>query len=59
MVGLAIGYALVVVVGALLLMIGLMGDGERKILIAAGLLVLALCAIFGLQPDFPARRRPD
>jgi hypothetical protein len=59
MVGLAIAYGLVVVIGGLLLMFGLMGDGERKILVAAGLLVLALCAIFGLQPDFPTKRRPD
>jgi hypothetical protein len=59
MVGLAIAYGLVVLLGGLLLMLGLMGDGERKLLIAGGLLVLAMCAIFGLQPDFPTKRRPD
>jgi hypothetical protein len=59
MVGMAIAYALVVLTGGVLFMIGLMGDGQNKVLIAAGLLVLALCAIYGLQPDFPRRRRPD
>ncbi len=57
MVGLAIAYGLVVLVGGLIFAFGLMGD--QKILIGVGLLMLALCAIFGVQPDFPMRRRGD
>jgi hypothetical protein len=57
MVGLAISFALVVVLGGLVFAFGLIGD--NKILIGAGLALLALCAIFGLQPDFPVRRRGD
>ena len=48
---------LVVLVGGLLFAFGLMGD--QKVLIGAGLLVLALSAIFGLQPDWPVKRRSD
>jgi hypothetical protein len=48
---------LVVLLGGLLFAFGLMGD--QKILIAAGFLVLSLSAIFGVQPDWPTRRRPD
>ena len=57
MTGLAIAYGLVVLVGGLLFAFGLIGD--QKWLIGAGLLVLALCAIFGVQPDWPVRRRPE
>ena len=31
--------------------------GDQKVLIGTGLLVLALSAIFGLQPDWPTKRR--
>jgi hypothetical protein len=48
---------LVVLVGGLLFAFGLIGD--QKVLIGAGLLVLALCAIFGLQPDWPVKRRSE
>ncbi len=50
--GILIG--LVVLVGGLLFAFGLIGD--QKVLIGAGLLALALCAIFGLQPDWPVKR---
>jgi len=53
--GIVIG--LVVLVGGLLFAFGLIGD--QKVLIGTGLLVLALSAIFGLQPDWPVRRRSD
>ena len=33
--------------------------GDQKFLIGLGLLVLALCAIFGVQPDFPIKRRME
>ena len=46
-----------VLLGGLLFAFGLIGD--QKILIAAGFLVLALSAIFGVQPDWPVRRRPE
>ncbi len=48
---------LVVLVGGLLFAFGLIGD--QKILIGVGLLVLALSAIFGVQPDWPIKRRPE
>ena len=48
---------LVVLTGGLLFAFGLMGD--QKILIGAGLLLLALCAIFGVQPDWPFKRRME
>ena len=51
--GFVLGFA--VLVGGLLFAFGLIGD--QKILIGSGLLVLALCAIFGLQPDWPIKRR--
>ena len=43
--GMVLGLA--VLIGGLLFAFGLIGD--QKVLIGAGLLVLALCAIFGLQ----------
>ena len=55
--GYGIMIGLVVLVGGLLFAFGLIGD--QKVLIGAGLLVLALCAIFGLQPDWPVRRRSE
>jgi hypothetical protein len=55
MVGFAILFGLVVLVGGLLFAFGLMGD--QKILIGAGLLVLGLSSIFGVQPDWPFKRR--
>ena len=57
MVGFGILVGLVVVLGGLLFAFGLMGD--QKILIGIGLLLLALCAIFGVQPDWPVKRRVE
>ena len=48
---------IVVLIGGLVFAFGLIGD--QKVLIGAGLLVLALSAIFGLQPDWPIKRRTD
>jgi hypothetical protein len=56
MVGFGVLFGLVLLVGGLVFAFGLIGD--QKVLIGAGLLVLALSAIFGLQPDWPTRRRP-
>ena len=55
MVGFGILFGLVILLGGLTFAFGLMGD--RPPLIAAGLLILALCAIFGVQPDWPFKRR--
>jgi hypothetical protein len=55
--GFGIMIGLVVLVGGLLFAFGLIG--EQKVLIGAGLLVLALSAIFGVQPDWPVKRRTD
>lgn len=57
MVAFGILFGLVVLLGGLLFAFGLMTD--QTILIACGLLVLAFSAIFGVQPDWPIRRRPD
>jgi len=57
MVGFGILFGLVVLLGGLLFAFGLMGD--QKFLIGIGLLLLALCAIFGVQPDFPVKRRVE
>jgi hypothetical protein len=57
MVGFGILFGIVVLAGGLLFAFGLIGD--QKILIGAGLLVLALSAIFGVQPDWPIKRRPQ
>ena len=57
MVGLAIAFGLVVFLAGLIFALGLIGD--NKLLIGAGLLLLALCSIYGLQPDFPVRRRGE
>lgn len=50
-------FGLVVLLGGVLFALGLIGD--QKILIGLGLLLLALCAIFGMQPDWPIRRRME
>jgi hypothetical protein len=52
--GFGIMISLVFFVGGLVFAFGLIGD--QKMLIGAGLLVLALSAIFGLQPDWPVKR---
>lgn len=57
MVGFGILFGLVILLGGLLFAFGLIGD--QKILIGAGLGLLALCAIFGVQPDFPFKRRME
>ena len=56
MVGLALVYGAVVLVAGMLFAIGLTGD-QNRIFIGVGLLVLALGAIFGTQPDWPVKRR--
>ena len=50
-------FALVLLLGGLLFAFGLITD--QAILIASGLLVLAFSAIFGVQPDWPIRRRSE
>ena len=53
--GFGVVLGLAVLISGLLFAFGLIGD--QKVLIGSGLLVLALCAIFGLQPDWPVKRR--
>jgi hypothetical protein len=55
--GLGIVFGLVVLVGGLVFAFGLMKD--TPVLIAIGLLILAASSIFGVQPDFPIKRRTD
>ena len=50
--GVVIGF--IVLLGGLTFAFGLIGD--QKVLIGAGLLILALSAIFGVQPDWPVKR---
>ena len=57
MVGFGILVGLIVLVSGLLFAFGLIGD--QKILIGLGLLLLALSAIYGLQFDWPFKRRTD
>jgi hypothetical protein len=57
MVAFGILFGLVVLAGGLLFAFGLIGD--QKILIGAGLLLIALCAIYGMQFDFPFKRRTE
>ena len=57
MIAFGIIVGLIVLLGGLLFAFGLMGD--QKLLIGLGLLLLALCAIFGVQPDWPIKRRPE
>ena len=46
-----------VLIAGLLFAFGLMGaDGTKPVLIGLGLLLMGLCAIFGVQPGFPGRR---
>jgi hypothetical protein len=56
-IGYGILVGLIVLLGGLLFAFGLMGD--QKVLIGIGLLMLTLCAIFGVQPDWPTKRRPE
>lgn len=55
--GVGIMFGLVVLIGGLLFAFGLIGD--QKVLLALGFLVLGLSAIFGVQPDWPIRRRGE
>jgi hypothetical protein len=55
MVGFAIVFGLVILLSGLLFAFGLIGD--HKILMGVGFLLLGLCAIYGLQPDWPFKRR--
>ncbi|HLZ29384.1 MAG TPA: hypothetical protein VKV73_18870 [Chloroflexota bacterium] len=55
MVGFGVTFGVVLLAGGLIFAFGLIGD--QKLLIGAGLLILALSAIFGLQPDWPTKRR--
>jgi hypothetical protein len=48
-------FGLVVLIGGLLFAFGLIGD--QKVLIGSGLVVLALSAILGVNPDWPVKRR--
>ena len=57
MFGFGILFAIVVLISGLLFAFGLIGD--QKILIGAGLVLLGLTAIFGVQPDWPIKRRPE
>ena len=56
MVGLGLLFGLVVLMAGLLFAIGMMGE-QNRFLIGIGLLLLAVCAIFGTQPDWPVKRR--
>jgi hypothetical protein len=56
MLGLGIVYGLVVLLAGLCFAFGLMGE-QNRILIGVGLVLLALCAILGTQPDWPVKRR--
>jgi hypothetical protein len=57
MVGFGILFGLVVLLGGLVFAFGLVGD--QKFLIGLGLVILALSAIYGVQPDWPIKRRPE
>ena len=57
MIAFGILFGLAVLVGGLTFAFGLIGD--QKLLIGLGLLVLAGCAIFGVQPDWPFKRRTE
>lgn len=57
MVAFGVIVGLIVLLGGLVFAFGLMGD--QKLLMGLGLLLLALCAIFGVQPDWPIKRRPE
>jgi len=57
MVRLGIFVGLLVLVAGLCFAFGLIGD--QKPLIGVGLLLLALSGIYGANPHWPARRRPD
>jgi hypothetical protein len=54
MVGLGIAFGAVVVLAGLLIMVGLMRD--HPVLLGLGFLLMALCAIYGVQPGFPGGR---
>ena len=54
MVGLGIAFGAVVLIAGLLIMAGLIL--EYPVLLGLGFVLLALCAIFGVQPGFLGRR---
>lgn len=58
MVGLGILFGFVLVVAGLLISAGLLGHGN-PVLLALGFLLMAACAIWGMQPGFLAPRSDD
>ena len=54
MVALGIAFGAVVLIAGLLIMAGLIL--EHPVLLGVGFVLLALCAIFGVQPGFLSRR---
>jgi hypothetical protein len=54
MVALGIAFGAVVLAAGLLIMLGLIL--EQPLVLGLGFVLMALCAIFGVQPGFPGRR---
>jgi hypothetical protein len=54
MIALGIAFGAVVLVAGLLIMVGL--TREHPVLLGLGFVLMALCAIYGVQPGFPGRR---